>query len=70
MVNTTRDFGINMNKYIKKYAIDTGLCPPEALNDPEGYDGYEFYDKLTKFVDLTKKYYVEREIAKYIDDNK
>lgn len=53
-----------MNKTIKQYAIQTKICPPEALDDPEGYDGYEFYDKLTKFVELTKSYYVNRELAK------
>ncbi len=53
-----------MNKDIKQYAINTGICPPEALDDPEGYDGYQFYDKLTKFVELTKTYYLEREKTK------
>lgn len=56
-----------MNKIIKQYAIETGLCPAEALNDPEGYDGYQYYDKLTKFVELTKKYYVEREQANTVN---
>lgn len=53
-----------MNKQIKQYAIETGLCPPEALDDPEGYDGYEYYDKLNKFIEFTKNYYVKRELAK------
>jgi len=53
-----------MNKIIKKYAIETKICPPEALTDPEGFDGYQYYDKLSKFVELTKAYYVEREMKK------
>jgi len=54
-----------MNKTIKKFAIETNICPPEALNDPEGFDGYQYYDKLSKFVELTKAYYVDRELKKY-----
>lgn len=53
-----------MNKTIKQYAIETKICDPKALNDPEGYDGYDYYDRLSKFIELTKKYYVERELGK------
>lgn len=56
-----------MNNTIKQFAIKTGLCSAEALDDPEGYDGYAFYDKLTCFVELTKKYYLDREMAKTVN---
>jgi hypothetical protein len=59
-----------MNKTIKKYAIQTKICPPEALNDPEGYDGYQYYDKLSIFIEMTKTYYVEREKKRAAEEAK
>lgn len=66
-VNIIKDFGINMNPTIKQFAIETGICSEEALNDPEGHDGYAYYDKLSRFIELTKKYYVDREMAKTVN---
>ena len=59
-----------MNPTIKKFAIETKICAPEALDDPEGYDGYDYYDRLSKFVELTKKYYVDREMSKTVNWDK
>ena len=49
-----------MNRTIKQFAIETKICSASALEDPEGYDGYAYYDNLTHFVEQTKQYYMNR----------
>jgi hypothetical protein len=56
-----------MNRIIKKFAIDNNICAAEALDDPEGYDGYQYYDSLTKFIEQTKQYYTNRAVLECID---
>ena len=62
MVNITRDFGINMNQDIKEFAVEIGLVPRAALEDPEGYDGYMTYDKLNRFISFAKGVYTQRAV--------
>lgn len=56
-----------MNRTIKQFAIDTKICDAPALEDPEGYDGYQYYDNLTRFVEQTKQYYTNRAVRECIE---
>ncbi len=56
-----------MNRTIKQFAIENEICPAAALEDPEGYDGYVYYDNLTHFVEQTKQYYMNRAAKECIE---
>jgi hypothetical protein len=56
-----------MNPTVKSAAIISGIVDPDAVNDPEGYDGYETYDKVQHFVDIIKEYYIERTARECLD---
>jgi hypothetical protein len=56
-----------MNRTIKQFAIENKICHPAALEDPEGSDGYVYYDSLTRFVEQTKQYYTNRAVQQCLD---
>jgi hypothetical protein len=53
-----------MNKDIKDFAVEIGLIPRAALEDPEGYDGYMTYDKLNRLISFAKEVYTKRAVDK------
>lgn len=55
-----------MNRTIKDFAIQCGVAPAQALNDPET-DGYRTYDNLTQFIEQTKQYYMNRAAQQCLD---
>jgi len=56
-----------MNKDIKDFAVEIGLIPRVALEDPEGYDGYMTYDKLNRFISFAKEVYTNRAVDKFLN---
>ena len=56
-----------MNKDIKDFAVEIGLIPRAALEDPEGYDGYMTYDKLNRFISFAKEVYTNRAVDKCLN---
>lgn len=56
-----------MNKIIKGFVLDTEICDPAAVNDPERFDGYKTYDKLSDFIELTKQFYINRALRECLD---
>ena len=56
-----------MNKTIKDMAVQSNLCESTALEDPEGYDSYKYYDNLQLFVESVKHYYMSRAANQCVD---
>lgn len=48
-----------MNRTIRDFAVGCEVAPAQLLDDPET-DAYRTYDRLTRFVEQTKQYYMNR----------
>ena len=68
LVYTIMDYGTKMNNTIKEFAIMSGICEAKALDDPETFDGYKYYDKLTVFIEQVKKYYMDRATKECLEE--
>ena len=68
LVYTIEDYGTKMNNKIKEFAIMSGICEVKALDDPETFDSYQYYDKLTVFIEQVKKYYMDRATKECLDE--
>ena len=68
LVYTIMDYGTKMNNTIKEFAIMSGICEAKALDDPETFDGYKYYDNLTVFIEQVKKYYTDRATKECLEE--